>query len=153
MESHFPHDPHRSHLLSVPSCAISAWFWLVVVYKIVYQQPFKASVYFTIIIFSVVRFDGPNDWTAPPHAPPTARAAEMALLRDISLGVATSEGGGGDDGSDHCQRDTKPWSRVTSFLCALSVMHIVLCCAAGKATLLPFEVKRMHSEWCDSFSF
>ncbi len=50
MESHFPHGPHRLHLLSVLSCAISACFWLVVAYKIVHQQPLKAIVYFIVII-------------------------------------------------------------------------------------------------------
>ncbi len=75
------------------------------------------------------------------HNLATTRAAEMALLHGIGFGVATSEGDGGDDGSDHCQREAKTWSRVTIFLCGLSVMRIVLCCASGKATLLPSEVK------------
>jgi hypothetical protein len=41
---------HHSHLISVPSCAVSACFWLVVEYEIVYQQPFKASVYFIVVV-------------------------------------------------------------------------------------------------------
>jgi hypothetical protein len=40
----FPHGPHRSNLLSIPSSAFSACFWLVDVYKIIYQQPFETSV-------------------------------------------------------------------------------------------------------------
>ena len=63
------------------------------------------------------------------HNLATACAAEMALLHGISFGVASSEGDGGDDGSDHCQQEAKTWSRVTIFLCRLSVMRIVLCCA------------------------
>ena len=51
MESHFLHSPYRSHFLSVPSSAFSACFWLVVAYKIVYYQPFKAIMYLMVFIF------------------------------------------------------------------------------------------------------
>ena len=47
---HFPHRMHRLHLLSICSSTFSACFWLVVAYKIVYQQPFKGSVYFIVAI-------------------------------------------------------------------------------------------------------
>ena len=49
-KSHSPHGKHRSHLLSVPVFAFSTCLWLVVACKVVYQQPFKGSVYFIVAI-------------------------------------------------------------------------------------------------------
>ena len=50
MVFHLPRAPPRSHLLSVPSFAVFACFWLVVVYEITDRQPSKASVYFIVVI-------------------------------------------------------------------------------------------------------
>ena len=54
MESHFPHGLYCSHLLSVPSYAVSACFWLVVAYKISDQQPSKANVHYIFVIFLLI---------------------------------------------------------------------------------------------------
>ena len=80
MESHFLHRLYHSHFLSVPSSAFSTCFWLVVAYKIVYHQPTKASMYFMhfICLTFDFRFDGPNDWMAPPHVLPPLSASPLA---------------------------------------------------------------------------
>ena len=64
---------HRSHLLSIPSFAFSACCWLVAAYKVVYQQPFKTSVYFIVVIVPSFKLTVQTIGRRPPPAPPPAR--------------------------------------------------------------------------------
>ena len=73
MVFHLSCAPPRSHLLSVPSFAVFACFWLVVVYEITDRQPSKARVYFIVVIchFAFVRFE--RRATAPSPGRPSPR--------------------------------------------------------------------------------
>ncbi len=73
MELRFPRASRSSNLPSIPPFVTAASFWLVVAFKIVDRQPFKAAVYFILNIFcrSICR---PKRWDGvPPRAPRPAR--------------------------------------------------------------------------------
>ncbi len=74
-----PCAPPLSQLLSVPSFAVSAGFWLVVVYKIIDRRPSKASVYFIAVIVpspdSMVQTIGQR----LPYVPPPCAASLVPL--------------------------------------------------------------------------
>jgi len=74
MESHSPHGPHCSHLLPVPSCSVSACFWLVVAYKFSSQQLSKANVYY---IFGI----------PPPRAAPLEHLPWHSANYQVDCGV------------------------------------------------------------------
>ena len=67
MVFHLPRAPPRSHLLSVPSFAVFACFWLVVVYEITDRQPSKASVYFIVVFDSKADKQGRRSFPRPIH--------------------------------------------------------------------------------------
>ena len=69
MELRFPRASRLSHLPSILPSVTAASFWLVVGFKIIDRQPFKAAVYFILYIFcrSICR---PKQWdNVPPRAP------------------------------------------------------------------------------------
>jgi hypothetical protein len=68
----FPCASKLSNFPSVPAAS----FWLVVAFKIVNRQPFKATVYFILNIF-VDQFAAPNDGTVSPHALPVQRTSAL----------------------------------------------------------------------------
>ncbi len=51
MDLHLPRSSHLLHLPSILPSVAAASFWLVVAFKIIDQQLFKAMVYFILYIF------------------------------------------------------------------------------------------------------
>jgi hypothetical protein len=73
MELRFPCASCSSHLPSILSSIPDAYFWLVVVWKIIDQQPPKAKA-LPISLFFVVPFIRPKRWdNAPPRDPTRLR--------------------------------------------------------------------------------
>jgi hypothetical protein len=66
----FPHAFRLSLLPFILPCIPDAYFWLVVVWKIVDRQPPKAKAPF-ISIFVVVPFCHPKRWDEAPYRDPT----------------------------------------------------------------------------------
>ena len=72
------HIPHASCLLHIPSMLpsiVAAYFWLVVVFKVIDRQPSKAVVYFIFIYFLLLNLTPQMmgrcpPTRSPPHVPP-----------------------------------------------------------------------------------
>jgi hypothetical protein len=69
LELRFPHASSSSHLPSILPSVAAANFWLVVAFKIINRQPFKAVVYFIFFLFRC-SIRHPKRWDGvPPRAP------------------------------------------------------------------------------------
>ncbi len=66
MDLHPPVLPQRSPLLSLLSSIIGACFWLVVVCKLIDQQPPKVTVYFLFEVFFALNLSPPTIGRRPP---------------------------------------------------------------------------------------
>ncbi len=73
MELRFPRASRSSHLPSILPFVAAASFWLVVVFKIIDQRPFKAVVYFIFYIFLLLNLPPQTMGRCPPtRSPPSA---------------------------------------------------------------------------------
>ena len=70
----FPRASRSSHLPFMLPSIPDAYFWLVVVWKIVNRQPPKAKAPSKSLILFVVPFSPPKQWDDAPHRDPTCHA-------------------------------------------------------------------------------
>jgi hypothetical protein len=81
MELRFPRTSRLSHLPSIFPSIAAASFWLVVVFKIIDRQPFKAVVYFIFVSFSLLNLT-PQTMG---RCPPCGLLAQSALTPPLPL--------------------------------------------------------------------